>query len=383
MKLFEDKLRLHLEPSTHNENSYDYYDRSARKDVSKVRDVLNEWFKNYPESEKVELKQRLKKKFPDAFYELYLFNLFKQQGFNIEIHPIVPNSHKKPDFLISKGGIEFYLEAKVAKGESEEQESQKKRINEIYDSLNTIKSPNFFLNVEELTLNTKIQPTTRQIRNLVEKELEKFDPDNVSSQIQNFGIEGSPKIIIENSNLKLAISLIPKDKQYRNKGGRPIGIYHGETFWGGDEDSIKNSFAKKAKRYGELNKPYIVCINTIGSRFSGDYDVMNAVWGTCGLSWSNDPNAKDDKIVRLKNGLFLSNRGPIFQNVSGVLITYVMEFNIPVSKYWFIKHPFSNYDLDFEIFDMTFQYIRDRQIITRNGKTVGEIFNINSNWLDE
>ena len=383
MKLFEDRFRTHLEPATHNENIYDYYDRSARKDISIIREVLNRWFIIYPQVEKIELKQRFKKAFSSAFYELYLFNLFKLQGFTIEIHPKLPNSNKRPDFLISKNEIEFYLEAKVAKGESEEQESQQKRIYQIYDSLNTIKSPNFLLSIEEIILKSKLQPTTKRIRRFVEEKLEKYDPDNVTNQIQNHGYEGSPKIIIEDLNIKLTISLIPKAKPYRNIGGRTIGTYPFEAFWGGEQDSIKNSFVKKAKRYGQLDLPYIIGINTVGSKFSGDYDVMNAFWGSPVLSWSNNPKDQDEKLTRLKDGLFLSDRGPIFQNVSGVLINYIMEFNIPVSKYWFIKHPFSRYGLNFEIFDMTYQYVKQSKIIFREGKTIGEIFNINSNWLDE
>lgn len=159
MKLFEDKNRAYLKPALNNENTYDYYDRSSRQDVAKIREVLNRWFINYPETEKYELKQRFKKKFSCAFYELFIFNLFRLQGFNIEIHPKVPNSEKRPDFLVSKDELKFYLEAKVAKGESEEQESQQKRINKIYDSLNTISSPNFFLSIKEIVLKSKRQPS--------------------------------------------------------------------------------------------------------------------------------------------------------------------------------------------------------------------------------
>jgi hypothetical protein len=345
MKLFEDKNRSHQKPATHNENTYDYYDRSARNDVAKVRDVLNSWFDNYPIEEKTELKGRLKKTFSSAFYELFIFNLFKNQGFDITIHPLVPNSSKRPDFLLSKNGIEFYLEAKVAKGESEEQGSLKKRINQIYDSLNTIKSPNFFLRIEKLNLKSKLQPATKQIRNRIESELTNFDADKVTRRIQAYGFDGSPKILIEDNNLQLVISLIPKDSKHRNLEGRPIGVYLHDAYMGGETEFIKTSFTKKANRYGKLDKPYIVGINSIGKNFSGDFDVMNVVWGTLALSWSDDSNNNDEKLVRLRDGLFMSEKGPIFQNVSGILINNVMEFNLAVSHHWLIKHPFADNEL--------------------------------------
>ncbi|UBM61366.1 hypothetical protein LA303_08000 [Candidatus Sulfidibacterium hydrothermale] len=383
MILFEKKNRTHLEPALHNENLYDYYDRSARKDVSKVRDVLNEWFECYPETEKHELKSRFKKTFSSAFYELFIFSLFKNQGFAIIIHPKVPSSNKRPDFLLKKDDIEFYLEAKEARDKTIKQEAHQRRINQIYDSLNKIKSPNFFLRIEKLILKNERQPSTKKIISSIESELKKIDPDKVTELIQNFGFDGSPRIQIEDINLKLVVSLIPKDPEYRDKGGMPIGAYPFEVYWGGAEDSIKNSFSKKAKRYGKLDKPYIICINAIGSRFSGEYDVGNAVWGSIALSWSNDPNNKDEKLVRQKDGLFFSDNGPIFQNVSGILITYAMEFNIPVSKYWFIKHPFSNHDLDFSHFEMTYQYAKNDKININQGKSIGEILNIETNWLED
>jgi hypothetical protein len=279
--------------------------------------------------------------------------------------------------------MEFYLEAKVATGESEKQESLKKRTNQIYDSLNTIKSQYFFLKIEELILKTRGQPSTRQIRNKIENELKNFDPDEVTQFIKTYGFGRSPKITFEDNSLKLVISFIPKDPQFRNQDDRPIVAYPIESYWGGEEESIKISFSKKAKRYGKLDKPYIICINSLGRKFTGDYDVMNAVWGTLALSWSTNPMYRDEKITRMNDGLFLSDKGPVYRNVTGVLITHVMEFNIPISKYWLIKNPFANKSLDFEIFDMSYQYVKDGKIITTAGKTIGEILEINPDWLNK
>jgi len=183
--------------------------------------------------------------------------------------------------------------------------------------------------------------------------------------------------------LTLIISIIPKDSNFRNQESTPIGLYPSEVFWGGEEDSIKSSFTKKAKKYGKLDKPYLICINATGKKFVGDYDVMNAVWGTTAFSWSTNPDDRDEKLTRIKDGIFLSDTGPIFKNVSGVLITHVMEFNIPNSNYWLIKHPFASKELDINKFYLGYQYIEDRRINATPGKTIGQILKIAPNWLDE
>jgi len=143
-KLFDDKVRVDLDPAHHNENSFDYYDRSARKDVSNVREKLNDWFSKFPTSEQVELKSRFKKTFSSAYFELFIHELFRRQGFEILIHPEVPNTSRRPDFLMKKDGLEFYLEAKEAREKSEAQEALENRINQVYDSLNRTKSHEFY-----------------------------------------------------------------------------------------------------------------------------------------------------------------------------------------------------------------------------------------------
>ena len=85
----------------------------------------------------------------------------------------------------------------------------------------------------------------------------------------------------------------------------------------------------------------------------------------------------------MKDGIFLSENGPIYKNVSGVLITHVMEFNIPISSYWLFKHPFAIRELDFKLFDLGYQFIKDRRISSISGKTIGEIFEIAPNWLED
>lgn len=103
--------------------------------MSKVRDTLERWFYNYPEEEKKELKSRFKKDFDSSFYELFLHELFCKLGYDITIHPDLPSSPKKTDFLIAKDNLELYIEAKVVKGKTMEQEAFERKRNELYDNL--------------------------------------------------------------------------------------------------------------------------------------------------------------------------------------------------------------------------------------------------------
>lgn len=382
-RLFDDKVRVDLDPAHHNENSFDYYDRSARMDVSNVREKLNEWFSKFPTSEQVELKSRFKKTFSSAYFELFIHELFRRQGFEILIHPEVPNTSKRPDLLMKKDSLEFYLEAKEAREKSEAKEALENRINQVYDSLNRINSPNFFLKIDELILKTAKQPSTKRAIANIEAESAKYDPDFLTDQLTKYGLERNARIVYEDIDLKLVVFLIPKSPGARGlDGGRAIGMYPFETSWGGSEKSIKGSFEKKYKRYGQLDKPYIVCINAIGIKGNGDIDVENALWGSVAWTWSTDPNNRNERWERERNGMFLDKKGPRCTNVSGVLVTKVMEFNIHEAQHWFAKHPYSKNEADFTAFDLTHSFVSDGRIKKEVKKTIGDILQVDSSWLD-
>lgn len=81
MKLFEHKNRTYLQPAAYNEKTFQYYDRSARKDVSIIREVLNSWFDNYPQSEKEELKKDLRKHSQAHFMSCSYFTFLNLKDF--------------------------------------------------------------------------------------------------------------------------------------------------------------------------------------------------------------------------------------------------------------------------------------------------------------
>lgn len=208
--LFENKERADDKPANHLDNTYDFYDRSISKQIAQVRDTLNSWFDHYPESEKTELKRRFQTSFSSPFFELFLHEFFRRQGFTLEPHPILPNSTKRPDFLVCGHGIEFYLEAKESTDKSESESSVENRINHLYDQINKTNTPNFFFRINDLRLKSSNQPSGKKIIKFIESQLPRFNPDEVLKLLQEKGLENLEPITYEDNDLKLVISLIPK-----------------------------------------------------------------------------------------------------------------------------------------------------------------------------
>ena len=146
-KIFDDKERTDPNFANHLDDVFDFYDRSAKPEFAKVRDVLNQWFTGYPQSEKSELKSRFKKAFSPAFFELFIYQLFTRQGFTLTPHPPLNGTRKTPDFLAERGDLSFYIEAKEATDTSDTEAASKKKIDAIYDAISKLKLPNYWLTI--------------------------------------------------------------------------------------------------------------------------------------------------------------------------------------------------------------------------------------------
>ena len=381
-KLFDHKIRTDNKPANHNDNTFDFYDRSNSKEVETVRDTLNSWFEKYPKSDKKDLKSRFKDNFSSAFYELFIHELFHKQGFELTPHPEIKGTEKRPDFLVKGKGLEFYLEAKESTDKSEKDVALENRLNRLYDEINTTKSPNFFFRINQIQLKTENQPSGKKVVRFLENRLDDYDPEKIEDHLRTNGLEGLEPITYEDKNLKLVISLIPKSPQKRgDTNSRPIGLYPIDSFTGGSDESIKSGIEKKATRYGQLDKPFLVCINSTSSKGTDHYDIMNALFGSLMITYSTDPNNPNDRWERGFDGAFRNTQGPKYTRMSAVFITNVHSANLHVANHWLVKHPFAQNNLDLDAFSLSKIEVVDNKIETKEGDSIREILDIEPNWL--
>ena len=132
-------------PAAYSEPHFFYLDRSGRRDVAAIRKLLEEWFNRFPTAHQSELRARFRSldavPHHTAFFELYLHELLNLVGYRVHVHPRVPDSDKRPDFLVDRSGEpSFYLEAIVATNQSRDDHAARPRLNRIYDALNAVES---------------------------------------------------------------------------------------------------------------------------------------------------------------------------------------------------------------------------------------------------
>lgn len=370
-KLFDDKERTETGPGKYAMDPFEFIDKSATPEVNTVREILNSWFNNYPVDEQNDLKKRFPSHLYSTFYELFLHELFFRQGFNIKIHPTLPGTNRKPDFLISKDGFEIYVEAKDSQDKSEIDIGLEKIENEIYDSLNTIDSPDFFFMKKKLVLKSTKYPSIKALKAHLQSEIRNHDADVVDQEKE---VKGLPHVFYSDENIEFEALLIPKIKRARGKQGvRPYGGGMGNVRIGGADESIYSALKSKAGRYGHLDKPYLICVNSANNFGANEHSVKSALFGSLTVTFSNNPKNKDERLEHANDGFFFGPRGPQFTRVSAVLITDADMGNLTTTKHWLVKHPFAKSPLDFSVFDLSYIHVEGNKIETTVKKGIQEI----------
>ena len=348
-KIFKDKERTDFNFANHLDNLFDFYDRSGKPEFTKVRNIINEWFIDYPKSEKSELKSRFRKAFSPAFFELFTYQLFTKQGFTLTPHPQLQDTKKTPDFLADKGNVSFYIEAKEATDISDAESAKHKKVNAIYDALSKLIIPNYWLIIEKLKIKGIEQPSSRRIIEYLEIQLPVYILNIAAADAELSDWSRAKPLVIDNYDVKLVVRLSPKSSKHSQNEFTPtIGGLPGGGGWGyPEEDLIRTAVHKKASRYGELDKPYLICINIFSRLGVTDTGVENALLGSLIDSLPNNPENLLFQRERAENGVFYSESGLTKTRVSGIFVTSVFPSNVGVARHWLAKHPCGKMELDF------------------------------------
>jgi hypothetical protein len=327
MTLFDEGLdRSDDGPPKHAEPRFRYYNQSGRVDIGRIRLTLEEWFVRYPEEDQGDLRGRFRSDDDAhhiaAFFELFLHELLCRLDCRVVLHPEMPGGiTTRPDFLVERAdGERFYLEAALATNESAEETSKRRMINIVYDTLNRMESPNFFIGVEPSGTPTS-SPSGKEIRAFLERELARLNPDEVAQLIEKGGYRAAPEWWYEVEGWRAKFFPVPKSPEARGRPGvRPLGMwFHGVrqvTTW----QAIRDSVLAKAGRYGQLDLPYVVAVDVFAEH-QDRIQVMEALFGQEQITfrWSGGAPGKGES-GRAPNGVWTSESGPRNTRVSAVLV---------------------------------------------------------------
>jgi hypothetical protein len=289
-----------------------------------IRQLVEDWFGRLDPNAQADVRGRIQdgddQNFCSAFWELYLHESLLRSGYTVTCHPAMPETSRRPDFLAERSDQSFYLEATTClprtRGITAAAEGRRAQV---YDAIQTIDSPNFFLWIEVEVIGEN-SPPTRALRRKLENWLSTLDPDTIDHHLETHSTRDAlPTYVWDDRGWRIKFQPLAKTKENRGKPGvRPIGIYDGGMSFVDDVTPIKKALVDKGRAYGEMRIPFIIAIAT---SFVGpdSEDVQDALYGQPQVVISR----RDDTVVqyrRAPDGYWYGGTSWRNQHVSAVLI---------------------------------------------------------------
>ncbi|WP_030617679.1 hypothetical protein [Streptomyces sclerotialus] len=241
--------------------------------------MINEWCSHLPDQDQPSLRSRLRDRNSDAnvssaLWELYLHEMLLGSGCTVEIEPGIGTRGTNPDFLVTREGQQFVVEAKWTVQRLDGTVSNKQLPPVLIDAIDGVPSPNFFVSyrIHQTGSGT---PSQRRLKTGLERWLASLDPDQVIADEAPL-----PKHTWQEAGWSLSFEAIPRSPDRRgDPTSRTIGFYPPMTWFNDESDQVLDAVKEKGGKYGDLALPFIVAVGRAGA-FPEDEDVESALYGT-------------------------------------------------------------------------------------------------------
>jgi hypothetical protein len=379
--LFDNNIRNYNGVANHNESTYSFLNRSARPASLKVRSCIEEWYTHYPDKYKYELNKRIKTNFSATFFELLINEILIRNYSSVHIHPTISaKKTKHPDFLVEDTSKKsFFLEATTVTDQTEKDQAQHKILQTMYDQINKINIPDYYLVINTIHNPSGKQPSGTKFKEFVLDSINHLNYDYLSTLNELGAIHKLPKWIYKEKDFEVKFGIIPVSKNNRNNPNhRTIGIYPINTRWGGSDISIQSKIIKKANKYGQLDRSFIIAINYIGNWGLQKSDVLNALYGTESPRFiiSSGALALSEKT----KGAWYNKNGPVNKRISAVILTNVFPWNLPIANVILYKNPWATYPYCGALDMFSRVEVIQNKLNCTHGISYGSLLKLSDDW---
>lgn len=338
--IFDSAERSDSTPGRHGESTFAFLNRISGDYWSHPRQLVQTWADHIADVEDYrDLRQRFRSRddeqFRSAFLELYVHECLVRAGYSVTVHPTIPGTSRRPDFYAERAGAGLYVEA-IAPGTSPAAKASAGRRAVLFDVVDQVSDPNFFLHLSQLSEGPN-PPAAARLRADLRRWLAGLDPDSYPT------FDLMPEWHWRDRGWSAIFKAIPKRPDSR--GSRPtdraIGVYgHHEASVVNDAPTIRNALATKHRAYGELDAPFIVAVGTF--IFDSDrWHATNAFYGHQAIQLQEAPDGVTvAQVVRGLDGYFGGPPGWKNRNVSAVLlVNQLMPYHVHRAETTLWRHP--------------------------------------------
>jgi hypothetical protein len=386
MPLFEQSTSpIGQRTKLYGEPIYPYYRDSERPGIIAIRGLLEQWFLQIPETERQDLQQRLRspieRQHRSAVFELFLHHFLLQCGFQVEFHPGVPGVTTHPDFLVSRNGqVLFYLEA-IAVSNSVRDEAAINRMNQVYDALNNLESPDFYLGMH-IDGAPETPPPAARLRSELSRWLATLDRDAIQRAFLEQRYDDIPTHEWNHEGWRIVFEPMPKgDRGRANPSIRPIGMtmpMRARRL--ALDESLRDGVGAK-DRYGRLTLPLVIAIQVIEEFRIDKVDVMNGLLGPEAITFNGDGPPRHGRVPK---GAWISGNGPIHRTISAVMAWSTLEpWNFTRIEPIVVHNPYASTPLPNDILPVA-QNVVDREnavLVEQPGISMENLLGLAKDWV--
>lgn len=365
------------------ESYYEFLNRSASPEMVQIREFVTGCVLKVEEKEAIELVARLRSgddtHFKSAMFELLLHEALLNQGCKLEFHPSLGNgSTKHPDFLVTDaGGEKYYLEAVLASEKNDHNEAGLALIGAVFDKLNETPHHDFMLSVDYEGF-PETAPSAKKLKHELFRWLNTLDVDELLKDAKSSeGITDSFDWNHENCTVRFKpIPLVPDLRKNTNK---LLGASGPPASWIDISNPIKSAVKKKGGRYGDLDHPLVVAVNT-NSFYSQDVDEIDALFGDQKIVLNRETGITE--TVRERNGAWTGLTGPRYRGVSAVwLFSDLSVFSLNSKRrYMLYVNPWATQNIPESLRVFEHSELINDELNCVAGLSLLEIFVLSENW---
>jgi hypothetical protein len=384
IRIFDDVQRSDSSPAYDTEGSFHFLNRVARPEWDRVRELVDEWFAEYPETAQADLGSRFQDadigQHYGAWWELYVYTLYRRLGYEVSIHPVLTGTSTQPDFLVTRGDCSMYVECAVylsVTGPVRDQGRGERSW--IFEATNQAKNPNFMVDID-IRRAAPQRPKASEIIRPLEVWLSSLDPDEVSDQI-SAGM-GVPEFVLDVRGWSIEYGAYPVKPERRGEEGRLIGVYPMiGTFINDEMLRLRDIVRRKGGHYGQPDKPFVVAVlNTSG--FVTQDEVTEALFGSQVVQYYQG-DRESVQSVRQRDGYWRQGPPKRGSRVSAVLLgenIYPWRVVAEMPKLWI--NPWADLPLTETLPMQTYTAYDTGEVYQPQVRTVSSdaVFGLNSDW---
>ncbi len=346
MTLFDDIVRTDVSPSSAGEDTFAFLNRVETPFWCEVRRVLEEWFARFPADHAGELRTRFRSRRPghhrSAWWELYLHELCLRLGYDVAVHPELPDSGKHPDFELRRGNSRLYIEAAVVfSGIVSDDHGAP---DWLQDAINDVDNGNFFVNLRSVDSVGAERLKRREVAAPLQQWLDGLDPDHVTRHYEQASV--LPSYRLSCRGWDVAFEAIPVKPEARGRPDhRVLGMGLAQGGFVNDVAQLKSTLKSKTGQFGQPDVPTVIAV-LCESSFMERLDIEQALFGSEAMQFRLGGGA-DARLVRQRNGLWSRGDGPQNRRVSAVLTAVCLHHGNAadvVPHLWL--NPWANHPLD-------------------------------------